>query len=160
MTFENSWCNILKSSKIFMYECSTSASYLDVLLKLDTNGKFTTQLYDKTGWFSISPLSTFLNYVAIFQFHLHMVFISRSWFGIPLLVRHTISFGFEVVYWHRGFYWLIDYLRFYVPLKNISLIWRRHHCRCNEVFWTGLKIDPGGHFSTLNFETRGVEFRP
>ena len=25
--------------------------------------------------------------------------------------------------------WLIDYLRFYVPLKNISLIWRRHHCR-------------------------------
>jgi hypothetical protein len=24
---------------------------------------------------------------------------------------------------------LIDYLRFYVPLKNISLIWRRHHCR-------------------------------
>jgi hypothetical protein len=27
--------------------CSTSASYLDVLLKLDTNGKITTQLYDK-----------------------------------------------------------------------------------------------------------------
>jgi hypothetical protein len=24
---------------------------------------------------------------------------------------------------------LIDYLRFYVPLKNCSLIWRRHHCR-------------------------------
>jgi hypothetical protein len=23
---------------------------------------------------------------------------------------------------------LIDYLRFYVPLKNFSLIWRRHHC--------------------------------
>jgi hypothetical protein len=32
--------------------------------------------------------------------------------------------------------------------------------RCNEVFWTGLKIDPGGHFSTLNIETRGVEFWP
>jgi hypothetical protein len=27
-------------------ECSTSASYLDVLLKLDTNGKLMTQLYD------------------------------------------------------------------------------------------------------------------
>jgi hypothetical protein len=26
--------------------------------------------------------------------------------------------------------WLIDYLRFYVPLKNISLIWRCYHCRC------------------------------
>jgi hypothetical protein len=24
---------------------------------------------------------------------------------------------------------LIDYLRFYVPFKNFSLIWRRHHCR-------------------------------
>jgi hypothetical protein len=23
----------------------------------------------------------------------------------------------------------VDYLRFYVPLKNFSLIWRRHHCR-------------------------------
>jgi hypothetical protein len=25
--------------------------------------------------------------------------------------------------------WLIDYLLFYIPLKNISLIWRRHHYR-------------------------------
>jgi hypothetical protein len=25
--------------------------------------------------------------------------------------------------------WLIDYLLFYVPLKNVSLIWIRHHCR-------------------------------
>jgi hypothetical protein len=24
---------------------------------------------------------------------------------------------------------LIDYLRCYVPIKNISLIWRHHHCR-------------------------------
>jgi hypothetical protein len=27
------------------------------------------------------------------------------------------------------FDWLIDYLRFYVPLKKFSFIWRRHHCR-------------------------------
>jgi hypothetical protein len=33
--------------------------------------------------------------------------------------------------------WLIDYLRFYAPLKNISLIWRRHHCR-----WRAAKIRP------------------
>jgi hypothetical protein len=26
-------------------------------------------------------------------------------------------------------FWLIDYLLFYVPPKNISLIWRRHHYR-------------------------------
>jgi hypothetical protein len=32
---------------------------------------------------------------------------------------------------------LIDYLRFYVPLKNISLIWRRHHCR-----WRAAKFRP------------------
>jgi hypothetical protein len=25
--------------------------------------------------------------------------------------------------------WLIDWLRFYVPLENFSLIWRRHHYR-------------------------------
>ena len=33
--------------------------------------------------------------------------------------------------------WLIDYLWFCVPLKNISLIWRRHHCR-----WRAAKFRP------------------
>jgi hypothetical protein len=33
--------------------------------------------------------------------------------------------------------WFIDYLRFYVLLKNISLIWRRHHCR-----WRAAKFRP------------------
>jgi hypothetical protein len=33
--------------------------------------------------------------------------------------------------------WLIDYLRFYVPLKNFPLIWRRHHCR-----WSAAKFRP------------------
>jgi hypothetical protein len=31
----------------------------------------------------------------------------------------------------------IDYLRFYVPLKNFSLIWRRHHSR-----WRAVKFRP------------------
>jgi hypothetical protein len=36
-------------------ESSTSASYLDLLLKIDTGGKLTTQLYDKRGFnFSIA----------------------------------------------------------------------------------------------------------
>jgi hypothetical protein len=35
-------------------ECSTFASYLDVSLKLDTNGKITTQLYDKRDDFIFS----------------------------------------------------------------------------------------------------------
>jgi hypothetical protein len=33
--------------------------------------------------------------------------------------------------------WLIDYFLFYVPLKNFSLIWRRHHCR-----WRKAKFRP------------------
>jgi hypothetical protein len=33
--------------------------------------------------------------------------------------------------------WLIDCLRFYIPLKNFSLIWRRHHCR-----WRAAKFRP------------------
>jgi hypothetical protein len=42
--------------------------------------------------------------------------------------------------------WMIfityDYLMFYVPFKNISLIWRRHHCR-----WRAAKSRPmlGAH---------------
>jgi hypothetical protein len=32
---------------------------------------------------------------------------------------------------------LIDYLMFYVPIKNISLIWRNHHCR-----WRAAKFRP------------------
>jgi hypothetical protein len=53
-------------------QCSTSASYLDILLKLDTSNKLTTQLYTTNGMSFISPLSTFLTYVAIFHFHLHV----------------------------------------------------------------------------------------
>jgi hypothetical protein len=33
--------------------------------------------------------------------------------------------------------WLIEYLVFYVPLKNISLIWRRHHDQ-----WRAAKFRP------------------
>jgi hypothetical protein len=48
---------------------------------------------------------------------------------------------------NNSMYWLIDYLGFYVPLKNISLIWRRHHGRWRaatfrpmlgaQVLWAG-----------------------
>jgi hypothetical protein len=33
--------------------------------------------------------------------------------------------------------WSLDWLMFYVPLKNISLIWRRHHYR-----WRATKFRP------------------
>jgi hypothetical protein len=48
-------------------ECSTYASYLDILLKFDTYGKLTTQLYDKRDYFNFYIVN-FLSYVAIFQF--------------------------------------------------------------------------------------------
>jgi hypothetical protein len=43
------WLEIKDTTK-----CSTSASYSDVLLKLDTNSKLTTQLYDKRYDFNFS----------------------------------------------------------------------------------------------------------
>jgi hypothetical protein len=56
-------------------ECSTSASYLDVLLTLDANGKLMTHLYDKLDFFSVN----FPTYVAIF--HLH------SYFAVDLVYK-------------------------------------------------------------------------
>jgi hypothetical protein len=37
----------------------------------------------------------------------------------------------------KAIHWLIYYLRFYIPLKNFLLIWRRHHCR-----WKAAKFRP------------------
>jgi hypothetical protein len=39
--------------------------------------------------------------------------------------------------WYQMKGWLIDYLLFYLPLKNISRIWRSHHCR-----WRAAKSRP------------------
>jgi hypothetical protein len=47
-------------------------------------------------------------------------------------------FVFAAFLWNGPrFCGLIDYLRFYVPLKNFSLICRRHHCR-----WRAAKFRP------------------
>jgi hypothetical protein len=55
----------IKDTKV----CSTSASYLDVSLKLDTNGEITTQIYDKRDdlIFSIVnfPYSSFIRCIYI-----------------------------------------------------------------------------------------------
>jgi hypothetical protein len=59
-------------------ECSTSTSYL---LSFKINGTI-----------SISPSSTSLTYVVIFQPHLGMVCVYSSLFVMQELARHTISF--------------------------------------------------------------------
>jgi hypothetical protein len=48
-----------------------------------------------------------------------------------------IQLIFPTCKFHTNQRWLIDYLLFYVPLKNTSLIWRRHHCR-----WKAAKFRP------------------
>jgi hypothetical protein len=58
-------------------ECSTFASYLDILLKLDTNGKIMTPVYDKRDYFNFSIVNSLYN-IVIFQLHLHMVSLSRN----------------------------------------------------------------------------------
>jgi hypothetical protein len=60
---------------------------------------------------SISPLLTFHFYVATFQQHLHMEYISLSWYDIPDLVvpiRISLIEGCcqKGSYWTKGSYWL------------------------------------------------------
>jgi hypothetical protein len=55
-------------------DCSTSTLYLDILVKLDVNGKLTTQLYDRRN-FSIVIFSYLCSNDPISPI---MVFISRS----------------------------------------------------------------------------------
>ena len=62
-----------------------SASYLDLHLVIDSVGRLRTTLYEK-GIISIFPLWTFHSYVATFQQHLHMEYISLRWYDIPELV--------------------------------------------------------------------------
>jgi hypothetical protein len=73
-------------------ECSTSASYWNVLLKMDTHGKMTTQLYDKQNDFnfSIGNLPYLCSYIPASS--VYGVYISQ-------LARHTVMFYFEAVYW-------------------------------------------------------------
>jgi hypothetical protein len=53
--------------------------------------------------------------------------------GVRLIKHHcwfdTFCLCVKILFTFVITKWLIDYLRFYVPLKIISLIWRRHHCR-------------------------------
>jgi hypothetical protein len=49
--------------------------------------------------------------------------------------RYTVHVYVEN--WSTFYDWLIDYLLFYVPLKNISLIWRHHYYR-----WRAAKFRP------------------
>ena len=82
-----------------------SASYLDLHLKIDSEGRLRTKLYDKRDDLKF-PLWTFHSYVATFQQHLHMEYISLSWAcgsyqdfldrGL-LLTKKLLNQGFHLV---------------------------------------------------------------
>jgi hypothetical protein len=59
-------------------DCSASALYLDMLLKLNTNGKLTTQLYDKRDDFNFSIVNFPFLCSNIPISPVYGVFISRS----------------------------------------------------------------------------------
>jgi hypothetical protein len=138
-------------------ESSTSASYLDVLIKFDTNGKITTQLYDKRDD-CISPSSTFLTNVVIFQLHLHMVYTYCSLFDMQKLTRSTISFWFEAVYWqtswcHKGFNCLL-YRHFSVNFMVVTSILFAHTFRfdiCCLIYFIPIVKPFLTHWSWLQF---------
>jgi len=85
-----------------------SASYLDLHLEIDSEGRLRKKLYNKRDDFNF-PLWTFHSYVATFQQHLHMwyMYISLSWYDIPELVvpiRISLIEGccYHGSYWTKG----------------------------------------------------------
>jgi hypothetical protein len=57
-----------------------SASYFDLHLEIDSEGRLRTKLYDKKRWFQFSLCELSIDK------HLHMEYISLSWYDIPELV--------------------------------------------------------------------------
>jgi hypothetical protein len=76
------------------------------------------------------------------EFHLRAKIVS---FVVPLLLFIT--------YLHyipdRDLMRLIDYLLFYVPLKNFSLIWSRHHRRWRAAKFKPMPFEYGFFFNTF-----------
>jgi hypothetical protein len=80
--------------------------YLNIL-KLDTNGKITIQLYDKRNDFNLAIVN-FPYLCSNIPASPAYGYIYRSLFDMQELARHTISFKFKAIYWQiswcrRGF---------------------------------------------------------
>jgi hypothetical protein len=72
--------------------------------------------------------------IQLFEFLLHTQtqIFSQEWYSKQFQMLYINQSGIMSM-----INWLIDYLWFYVPLKNFALIWRRHHCR-----WRTAKFRP------------------
>jgi hypothetical protein len=62
-------------------ESDISASYLDILLNIDSDGTLTITLYDKHDDFDFA-WSTFLFYVVIYMYHFHLLMLCISPSGV------------------------------------------------------------------------------
>jgi hypothetical protein len=82
-------------------ESDKSASYLDILLNIDSNGRLTTSLYDKRDYFDLQS-STILFYAVTYHFHLPMVCISPSWFDTQEHVLRMRTFQNEANYLQKS----------------------------------------------------------
>ena len=84
---------------------TSNASYLDLPLEIDSEWRLRTKLYDKEI-ISIYPLWTFHLYVATFQQHLHMEYISLSWcdiseFVVPIRISLIEGCWYQWSYWTK-----------------------------------------------------------
>jgi hypothetical protein len=64
-------------------------------------------------------------------------YLNITWIRVHMVWYHDTWLSFENGLYLLCSIWLTDYLQFYVPLKNFSLLWRRHQCR-----WRAEKFRP------------------
>jgi hypothetical protein len=104
-------------------ESDKSASYLDILLNIDSNGRLTTTLYDKRDDFDFAIVNFLSMYsVVIYNFHLLMMCISPSWFDTQEHDLHMRTFQNKTNYWPIYAKWFVSYsflnCRFYTGFDN------------------------------------------
>jgi hypothetical protein len=103
---------------------------------------------------ALKPISTFSSYILVIVinqwkdalFSVKYIKVNNCeffnlWYNILTLVLYFWNLDtwrhYRLQVQLLNFDWLIDYLRFYVTLKNFSLIWRHHHCQ-----WWAAKFRP------------------
>jgi hypothetical protein len=82
-------------------ESDKSASDLDILINIDSNGRLTTSLYNKHDDLTLQ-LSALLFYVVIYHFHLLMTCMSPSWFDTQEHVLCIRTFQNEADYLQKS----------------------------------------------------------
>ena len=101
-------------------ESNTSASYLELHLSIERDGKLRTFIYDIRDVSQIFPL-----WVAIFQLRMAMAFLSRNIYDMPLLAHRM-----DVLFWGR-----CDFQVSFSTRYTLRNAWNRH--------WGSFMVDTG-----------------